>query len=399
MLALPEAVIRFILTNWIGLKSVIRLDTAFCNRSRAAFLSCAYGIGSVYTLRRYHFTNYVRCAVWSLLRDAKLDAVLLDLKLASDGQLRKRFLSSQRGHVRRVEIHEDLHHSCGHILRDIAKWCRNIEEMSVYGNQTEVHAICDLDNGLRAFKKACGQLRRLTIRYLPVSAKALSSMFTRCGVLQILSIDYSTVPLPAEVAIPSLTYLDITNAVVPEATMIAIGARCFNLQELYVFQHDSEHKGHTVTNAGVHAVLEGCPLLVATDVAYAADISTELRVELAGRCNLKELTFSAWSDSSDQLAQGVLKASPALTKVSFDYCSWLTGTTLAVCAVHCPLLEVSLVNESALPSEALVLLFKAGSKLRMIVWSNCCKLDDLVGLATAEHCPLLRTRSTVQDRC
>jgi hypothetical protein len=173
--------------------------------------------------------------------------------------------------------------------------------------------------------------------------------------------------------------------------MIALGARCCNLRTLWVFDNDFVRGRHTVTSAGVQAVLQGCPLLRETDVEYAAGISTELRVELAGRCDFEELTFGAWSDSSDQLAQGVLKVSPALTKVSFAYCSWLTGTTLAVCAVHCPLLEVCRLSDSAIASEELVQLFRAGSNLRGIICYKCSKLDDHVGLAIAENCPLLDT--------
>jgi hypothetical protein len=39
---------------------------------------------------------------------------------------------------------------------------------------------------------------------------------------------------------------------------------------------------HGVTDAGVRALLLGCPLLQDTDAKYATDITTELRVELIG---------------------------------------------------------------------------------------------------------------------
>jgi hypothetical protein len=393
VLELPEAVTRSILMDWMELKSVVRTDSACCNRAlRLTFLSCAYGEASVYLLgSHYYFTHHVRCAVWSLLRGARLGGTLIGGTLAADAQLREQFFSSQKGRVRQVEIHEDCHQSCGHTLRDVAKWCPNVEELKVYGDPAQRHKILEWEDGLLAFKKACGQLHSLTIRILPVSASALSSVLSQCSILQSLTLGYSFVPLPTEIAVPSLTYLDITDAVVPEAAMIALGARCCNLRTLWVFDNDFVRGRHTVTNAGMRAVLQGCPLLRETDVEYAAAISTELRVELAGRCNFEELTFGAWRDSSDQLAQGVLKVSPALTKVSFAYCSWLTGTTLAVCAVHCPLLEICRLSDSILASEELVQLFRAGSNLRGIICYKCSELDDHVGLAIAENCPLLDT--------
>jgi hypothetical protein len=141
---------------------------------------------------------------------------------------------------------------------------------------------------------------------------------------------------------------------------------------------------------GVRAVLEGCPLLRETDVEYAEIISQELRVELARRRNFSEINFEDWKDTNDPLAQAVLAVSPALKRLRFVSCSWLTDATLAVCIQRCPLLtSIEMCQQRAVTADGLLHLTKLGNRLRCISVTGNRHLGDDVVLAIAQHCPLL----------
>jgi hypothetical protein len=78
-----------------------------------------------------------------------------------------------------------------------------------------------------------------------------------------------------------------------DAVLVSIGERCAKLEKLVMFTSMSGINIHSVTDAGVRAVLLGCPQLCKIDVEYAGGISIELRVELARRCNFTTLTLGS----------------------------------------------------------------------------------------------------------
>jgi hypothetical protein len=94
---------------------------------------------------------------------------------------------------------------------------------------------------------------------------------------------------PIEIALPSLTYLELYSRCMTDAALIAIGERCTKLETLRVFMPKGLLSELQITDVGVRAVLQGCLLLRVTDVEYAVGISTELRLALAKRCNYKSL--------------------------------------------------------------------------------------------------------------
>jgi hypothetical protein len=133
--------------------------------------------------------------------------------------------------------------------------------------------------------------------------------------------------IPVEVALPTLQELSVTNCQATDATMAAIGSNCPLLHTLMVFE------GNKITNVGVRAVLQGCPLLRETDVKHAK-ISLDLRVELAKRARLKSITFCDWPGVDNRMAQSVLKVSASLTYLRLPR-ECAVDATLAACVLHC----------------------------------------------------------------
>jgi F-box/leucine-rich repeat protein 2/20 len=178
---------------------------------------------------------------------------------------------------------------------------------------------------------------------------------------------------------------------VTDEVLLAVGERCAKLERLAIFSSMSNANTSSVTDVGVSAVLQGCPLLCNVDVQYAGGIGTELRVELARRCNFTTLTLCHWDNMSEELAQGLLTVSPNLTALDCGDCFWLTDATLAVCAQHCSLLESISIKRCHEVTTAGVtaLVSKVGHNLSTVNLEDCFRLGDEAVVAIAEHCPQL----------
>jgi hypothetical protein len=113
-----------------------------------------------------------------------------------------------------------------------------------------------------------------------------------------------------QVALPSLQSIKIFCPRLSDDVLIEISQNCARLETLHVFE-SSRFREYYVTEVGVRAVLQGCPLLRWTDVEYAVGINTELHVELARRQNFTSLCPRDWRGISDELTREVLKVSPS----------------------------------------------------------------------------------------
>jgi hypothetical protein len=187
--------------------------------------------------------------------------------------------------------------------------------------------------------------------------------------------------------LPSLISLDLQDCSVTDDVLAAVGLNCPKLQSLITFY------GNAVTDVGVEAVLEGCPLLRGTDVWYATGVSHELRVELARRANLTELRLGSWLDLDDELLQGLMQVCPQLTELVVLDTSQkaISDKALAECAQHCPLLlEFRMDAGNAITSAGAVHFFRAQSNLRVIAFESCHYVNDAVVTAIAQHCPQLQ---------
>jgi hypothetical protein len=146
--------------------------------------------------------------------------------------------------------------------------------------------------------------------------------------------------------------------------MLAIAKNCPTLQSLFVFRWS------TITDIGVRAVLQGCPLLRETDVEYATGISRELRIELARRSNSTQLSFDnmgKWIGVDEGMVLDLLYVSPALTSLTIFDPPWATDTALALCAEHCPpLSELMFFKYQGITSTAVLPFVKRGLTLRSI---------------------------------
>jgi hypothetical protein len=383
LLSVPEAVGREVLTEWVGLKGVARTDSAFCSKKwRTAFFSVAYGFPVVYDQSEGQHCPLEKCAPWFLVRDVGVDAISIRSNLSEYTQLRRDFLSTQGSHLRRISIEEDADEDCRRALLDVAMRCSGIQVACV--SSKNGHEGGSWDDFVSGFTQACQQLQTLRLNSLNTTTAGMGRALRHCHNLRSLTIKFVIRGVPLEVAIPSLTHLDLTYCAATDAIMRAIAANCVQLQSLYVFQ------GNAITDTGVRAVLQNCPNLQTTDVHLAGDISHGLRAELCRRANCTELKFPLWSDVNDKLAQSVLKVSPSLTLLQASG-SWFTDAILAVCAQHCPLLGVlKLDGCHCVTTAGLMQICEPGNVLRelWLDWMPHLQVDEIIR-TLARDCPRL----------
>jgi F-box/leucine-rich repeat protein 17 len=232
--------------------------------------------------------------------------------------------------------------------------------------------------------QACGLLDNLDLDSINTSTDGLARVLNACKNLKSLAIAQVNCAIPPEIALPTLCSITLRQCKATDDVMTAIASHCPLLQTLKVFDSNS------ITDVGVRAVLQGCPLLRETDVEYAHCISSELRVELAKRAQLKEVDFQRWLNIDEGLVLEVLRVSPSVTKLTHSIAS-LSDETLVMSAQFCPLLEVlNIVSGGYCVSNAAMMqLLKPGNKLQKVRLCGCTRLGDDVLLAMAQHCPLL----------
>jgi F-box/leucine-rich repeat protein 2/20 len=246
------------------------------------------------------------------------------------------------------------------------------------------------DNSLVTLTQSFQMLTELTLsKVVNLSAGGLIAALSHCKCRESLHIKTRNQRIPVEVAIPTLKSITIMSVHMHDAVLLAISQKCSKLETLLFFQWKAGN-GDLVTDVGVRAVLEGCPLLRETDVEYASSISPELRVELARRRDSTRIAFAQWIGMTDELAQGLLTVCPNLTELHCTFCGWLTDATLLVCAQHCPPLKVfKFWNCPLVTSDGVrAVVAKAADRLRIVKMRFVPETLD-AAMAIAEHCPLL----------
>jgi hypothetical protein len=391
-LALPEAIFRNLRDEWLCIKDVVILDSAFCERrTRELFKALAYEDSKVYSLGVTR-KLYIPFLHWVALRDARIDTLNITEDLLRDDDLRIKVLSANYQSLTALHYcnYEFFDRSCCVIFEEIVRLCPNVVHVHL-DSKSEADQADQVDDCLEVLTRGLQQLTTLLVVAFRSTVCGISRAVAHCKQLQSLTYLGGGIKVNAGVAIPTLVDLNCSSVHVEADVLFALGQRCGELRSLYIKYDDTDHTDDHITDAAVRAVLLGCPKLRETDLAHSARISNELRLEIAARCNFTRLNLSKWELMDDGLAQDVLLLCPNLTELQCFYCEWLTDATLAVCAQHCPLLgTVSLWGCTNVTTNGVrVLLSKLGSQLRRIDLTRCPQLVDEAVLAVAEHCPQL----------
>jgi hypothetical protein len=387
-LALPEAIFRNLRDDWLCVTDAVMLDSAFCNRrSRELFMALAYEESKVYSMRATS-TLYISFLRWCIAREARVDTLAITEGLLRDDELRTKVLTANSRCLTTLYYcdYKFVDRSSPDIFKEIVRLCPNITGVH-FDSKSEADQADQVDDCLEVLTRGLQLLSTLTIAVL-CTARGIARALAHCKNLSRLTCTGRRVKVNAGIAIPTLTYINCSSAYVEPDVLVALGQRCHELKTLHITYEYTDQGDDHISDAGVRAVLQGCPKLRETDLAQSARISDGLRVELAEHYNFTHLDLSKWERTSEELAQEVLSACPTLTEVDCFHCKWLTDATLAVCAQHCPQLEsLSLWACTNVTTDGVRTLISArGSQLRRI---DCPQVGDDAVFAVAEHCPRL----------
>jgi hypothetical protein len=383
LLDLPEALSRLIFVEWLYvLKHVVRLDSAFCSHQlREQYRTLAYGKCMRFTLSAFHQLRTMDgMLTWTISRGVQLDGVFLNSSAPCGPDLLSEFLAVSGSAVEWINFGHFMDNTTNqNIVLEVVKCCPNVRKLEAYGGGP-------WDVSLPVLTHAFRRLTVMTLVDAKLSKQCLAAALIHCRYLEQLEIRTCS-DVPVEVALQSLKSLAICYSELSDEILCAIGQHCAGLERLWVFE-SSDEEGYAVTDVGVRAVLQGCPLLRETDVEYAAGLSTELRVELARRRNFRQPYLRRWSDMTNDLALGVVSVSPNLVELDCWRCAWLTDAMLAACAFHCPRMETIILSGCPLITDYGVhaLVARQGARLLAIRLDECTQLSDETVLAIGQHC-------------
>jgi hypothetical protein len=392
---LPDSLISLILTSWLTSTDLGRLDSACCSTFDRRALLSTLSIDTVVVNFDdedrppppsediwYTYVNFLR---WTSLRGARIANLTVCLAVLTDAQLRSGVLSTSGATIRKIEFASGV---VDHTLPSevINNYCNTIAEVGKACNRTtclRVRSEWGLDSFLSSILQAFPRVQDFKLNSMVFAAEGLR-VFRTLATVRTVTITGSSVPLPPDLAVPTLEFFNGYGGYVTDDLAVELGRNCPQLHTLYCGK-----RGNSITDVGLRALLLGCPLLRDCSVDQLGGVSDELRVELARRCEWYILRFRGWARCSDELARSVVTLKPALILLDASSCPQLTDETLVVAARHCHLLQSLNVAFAQQITVAGVRPFiRAGNKLTEV--SLCGKADDTVMQLVAEHCKGLR---------
>jgi hypothetical protein len=410
---LPELLSHLVMTEWLILRDVVRLDSALCRGDwLGQALSLSHGKLTTFKVNPESCQRNVKAMLrWAVTKNVGLNGISIGENTNRRDRLRRAFLTSSGPEVRWIHSHIGSK-SDVLTLFDVATRCPHTEKLTIMqthqippsfreillllSDPTNTLDDTHWDRDLPVITQWFQRLTHLTLIHVEnLYSEGLATALSHCQFLTELEIRDGWLDVPLEVAIPTLKSLTLAAPGVYDETLIAIGHKCADLETLRVFKSCLyNYPDLLITDVGLRAVLEGCPLLRETDVEHAVGISDDLRVELARRRDFKTLAMGDWSWMSDGLLQGVLRASPNLMELKCWCCEGLTDVMLAVCAQHCRrLTTLTLIDCREVTDGGVRAFVSVLTRLHALHFWTCEKLGEETVLAVAEHCPLLKELS------
>jgi uncharacterized protein (UPF0262 family) len=392
LLDLPEALARRVLQDWLHWKYVVRLDSAFCtHEKREQFTAVACGPQRTFTIDPdRNYGDFKPVIQWATSRHVQLDAFCMYKECSLDDEVLQAFLRKCGARVRwiRCNTYYTSISNCREVLLEATKFCPHVRELVVEVYDQNERGVWD--DCLVKLTQALPELTDLSLHNAFLSKRGLAEALTECSVLERISISNSGQELPAEIAIPTLKSIKINSQHLSDDILIAIGQKCAKLEAFPLFRALYRYTNR-VTEAGLRALLQGCPVLRDTDVERLEGFGEEIRVQLAKRRNFTLIDLTSWSEISDELLLKVLRVSPNLTTIKGRYSYMVTDTTLEVCGQHYPLLEsLKLGDNHHVTNDGIqALVSRLAGRLRVAYLDECRRLCGPAVQAIAEYCPLL----------
>jgi hypothetical protein len=321
---LPDVLAILLLVDWLTIRSVVQLDSACCCRTSRTQLYCLFNSQfTTFTVNPFRQKRNSSLLRWVSTRNAKVDGLYLLTGFSASGQPLQKSLAPSGTTVRWVVSFAEGRVNCSvrqQTLLEIAQRCPDIHTAVVRCDEVEDWGEC-----LVVSTKTLTRLTCLSLTGITVSRAQLATILSHCTQLQSLNVRSYDAVIPVDIALPTLKSLMAYSNSLSDEVLIAIGQRCATLQTLHMFKLSRWNAARLrISDVGVRAVLQGCPLLRDTDVEKAKDISPELRLEMARRRCYTDLKFYQWEGVTEVLARDILRVCPNLTHLNCKTCDGFT---------------------------------------------------------------------------
>lgn len=399
VISLPDAIVSILLTDWLQIQDVARLDSAICQAtSRQQFIQLAYAGGLVYNTRHvvYHTSECIRklptigLLQWTKLRGACISAIAITQDLTDDAEHRSTVLSSTGASNRSIfyvlsklsdlywkQTWNELLSHCPNVVElvchsafgpsecvQIGQTWPDLESIQLgdYATDDCLHNIGLYYHKLRRFHGGAGFSRRNT-------TKGWCNFIRQVGrtLEHIEGFEYGNEAFDAEL-------------------FAAIAEHCRNLKS-YAADCSAMKREHLA------GILQGCPYLTSLTLRSAGGMDDNETLQLiADKCGsrLKILRLSDWSNITDAGVVGLLEVCRNLEALELSDVPELSDATFEAIGRYCPQLQdLNLFCLHRLGSEGLCLIAAGCPKLQRltIVFAG---VQDTGLISVLTNCPLLK---------
>jgi hypothetical protein len=377
LVSLPDTHAFTVLTEWITLKDVIFLDTAFCSRNArnlwCALISSPHAVFAAFENNQEHLDCTVTFINWVVRRGVHLVFLKAPGKLDVMPGLRKDFFETSGICLKRMNVTGAL----SNVLFDSAEFCTRIEALCVsdcrYGDAEEtsvlgclaveqallcaVRASCETlqtlqfsscrsfgEDTIIAAATLCSQLYHLDLHSTTLTNAGLRTITQTCRLLHHINIgccdelsDAGIIALAQHC--PQLKQLDVSELDLTDAAMTALASSCHLLRVLTIGRNNN------ITDVSILAIAAGCPLLESLCIPLCGNITDDSITALARGCaHLHQLYLGSMPAVTDTALTALATHCGELTELWVSCCSGITDVGVLQVVEKCAQLQCITLN-------------------------------------------------------
>jgi hypothetical protein len=365
LIDLPEALLSSLLSTWLTLVDVARVDSAVCcTAHRNDFLRTAYHPSTLFhevptTTWRDHYATGDLVNIWILRKGASVTGFYATAAFLHNHELRSRYLHDHGGAIRWLEFMHYIESSVGpdayaRCIRDIVQYCPNLTRMEGMD--------CLDEASLISIARSCALLEDLDVGGEECTHQAISELAAHCTTLRKLSLrcsnlDDETCLIALVRANPGLHTLSTCAPGATEAFLRELPLSCPGFADLTINQAD-------VTQEAIYFLLQHCANLSSLYLEYGHFIPPEEALVLQPtHCPSMRTIVLSSVDILDEELDCLLQSCPNLTELDLSFCEDLEDLDALAVGQRCLHLQ------------------------KLIVYDNASVVGDQVLLGLSKHCP------------
>jgi hypothetical protein len=376
---LPKEVACMLLVEWVKLKDLCKLDSAYCTKSlRDIFLEVLSSDLLIYEDMPIHYmTKVAPFITWSAHRGVHVNTA--DLSSNIRHAILQRFLQNcTTKNLKCIALHDFSADS--KIFSALARTRPQLKDLICHS--------CQLGKSLHFMLKGLSELRALSIERCK-SIKNSQFKSVTCGELRTLSIIDSEVnnsALAAAVLMaPSLAKIVLSKSYgfTADGLVTAITPMCANLRVLGLHEVN-----HGVDDASIVALAPLCPLLEVVDFGHCEQLTNASILALSTHCRqLQRLYLHHNNNYTDDAMIAVALNCDRLIALHVSHCFSITMQSVCRVLEQCHRLDTLYIGgRRSVSQDELIWLFARCGRLTYKLSLSVPMVTDDALFAVSKHC-------------